>query len=121
MKLARFVTRLAGESVTIELKNGTIVSGTISGADMLMNTHLKSVKMSVKGRDPLQLDRLSVRGSTIRYIILPDSLPLDSLLLDDRPKKTRAQLAHIASTAGGAPSKVTDSLSSKQKGTKRHS
>lgn len=42
--------------------------------------------MHVKGREPVSLDTLSVRGSTIRYIILPDSLALDTLLIDDSPK-----------------------------------
>ena len=37
-----------------------------------MNTHLKAVKMTIKGRNPVSLDTLSVRGSNIRYIILPD-------------------------------------------------
>ena len=37
-----------------------------------MNTHLKAVKLAVKGRPPLALDHLSVRGSTVRYFILPD-------------------------------------------------
>jgi small nuclear ribonucleoprotein D1 len=56
------------------------------GVDVSMNTHLKSVKMSVKNKDPVQLDSLSIRGNNIRYYILPDSLPLDNLLLDDTPK-----------------------------------
>jgi len=51
-----------------------------------MNTHLKSVKMTVKNKDPVQLETLSIRGSNIRYFILPDSLPLDTLLIDDAPK-----------------------------------
>ena len=51
-----------------------------------MNTHLKSVKMTVKNRDPVQLETLSIRGNNIRYYILPDSLPLETLLLDDSPK-----------------------------------
>ena len=53
---------------------------------MSMNTHLKSVKMTVKNKDPVQLDTLSIRGNNIRYYILPDSLPLDTLLIDDTPK-----------------------------------
>lgn len=51
-----------------------------------MNTHLKAVKMTMKGREPVQLDALSIRGNNIRYFILPDSLPLDTLLVDDTPK-----------------------------------
>ncbi|CAJ0882330.1 2097_t:CDS:2, partial [Entrophospora sp. SA101] len=69
-----------------ELKNGTIVHGTITGVDMSMNIHLKTVKMTVKNKDPVNLDSLSIRGNTIRYFILPDSLPLDTLLVDDAPK-----------------------------------
>ena len=36
----------------------------------------------------MKLETLSIRGNNIRYFILPDSLPLDTLLIDDRPKKT---------------------------------
>ncbi|XP_071959321.1 small nuclear ribonucleoprotein Sm D1-like isoform X1 [Antedon mediterranea] len=86
MKLVRFLMKLSHETVTVELKNGTQVHGTITGVDVAMNTHLKSVKMTVKGREPVQLDTLVVRGNNIRYFILPDSLPLDTLLVDDTPK-----------------------------------
>jgi small nuclear ribonucleoprotein D1 len=78
--------KLNNEVVTIELKNGTVVHGTITGVDMSMNTHLKMVKMTVKNRDPVSLDTLGIRGNNIRYFILPDSLPLDTLLIDDSPK-----------------------------------
>ena len=51
-----------------------------------MNTHLKTVKMTLKGKEPITMETLSVRGNTIRHFILPDSLPLDTLLVDDTPK-----------------------------------
>ena len=48
-----------------------------------MNTHLKTVKMTLKNKSPVSRDTLSIRGSNIRYFILPDSLNLDALLVDD--------------------------------------
>eukprot|EP01102_Stenamoeba_stenopodia_P018388 TRINITY_DN6733_c0_g1_i1.p1 TRINITY_DN6733_c0_g1~~TRINITY_DN6733_c0_g1_i1.p1 ORF type:complete len:131 (+),score=34.48 TRINITY_DN6733_c0_g1_i1:353-745(+) len=86
MKLVRFLGKLANETVTIELKNGTVVQGTIFGVDVSMNTHLKTVKMTLKGKNPITLDTLSIRGNNIRYFILPDSLNLDTLLVDDTPR-----------------------------------
>ena len=53
---------------------------------MQMNTHLKTVKMTTRNHDPVSLDSLSIRGNNIRYFVLPDSLPLDTLLVDDAPK-----------------------------------
>ena len=54
---------------------------------MSMNTHLKTVKMTLKNKPPVSLDTLSIRGSNIRYYILPDSLNLDTLLGESAPTK----------------------------------
>jgi len=78
--------KLNNETVDIELKNGSIVHGTITGVDMQMNTHLKTVKLKMRNREPTTLDSLSIRGNNIRYFVLPDALPLDTLLVDDAPK-----------------------------------
>ncbi|KAK9898648.1 Sm-like ribonucleoprotein [Cystobasidium minutum MCA 4210] len=102
MKLIRFLMKLNNESVQIELKNGTQVSGTITAVDMAMNTHLKSVKMTVRNRSPQSLDSLSIRGSNIRYYILPDSLPLDTLLVDDAPKPKKKKTEADRGGRGGA-------------------
>ncbi|ODV91557.1 hypothetical protein CANCADRAFT_122 [Tortispora caseinolytica NRRL Y-17796] len=88
--------KLNSETVQIELKNGTVISGTITSVSPSMNTTMKTVKMAIKDRDPVALDYINIRGNTIRYIILPDALPLDTLLIDDAPKKksnTRPQPA----------------------------
>ncbi|KAI8812858.1 Sm-like ribonucleoprotein [Cladochytrium replicatum] len=102
MKLVRFLMKLNNETVTIELKNGTVVHGTITGVDMLMNTHLKSVKMTVRNKDPINLDSISIRGNNIRYYILPDYLQLDTLLIDDTPKaKSKKKEATVATRGRG--------------------
>ena len=55
MKLVRFLMKLNNETVAIELKNGTVVQGTVSGVDIAMNTYMKNVKVhccSVLHRTP---------------------------------------------------------------------
>jgi len=101
MKLVRFLMKLSHETVTIELKNGTQVHGTVTGVDIAMNTHLKAVKMTIKNKEPQNLDTLSIRGSNIRYYILPDALPLDTLLIDDGPKAKRGGRGGRGGVRGG--------------------
>ena len=95
MKLVRNLMRLSYETVTIELKNGTIVHGTVDCIDMAMNTHLRSVKMATKNKDPINLDTFSIRGNNVRYFILPEALPLDSLLIDESNIGSRAWLLRV--------------------------
>ncbi|MCJ1336314.1 hypothetical protein MMC09_001590 [Bachmanniomyces sp. S44760] len=60
--------------------------------------------MTPKGRDPISLDTINIRGSTIRYYILPDSLPLDTLLIDDAPKPKNKARKEVADRGGrGGP------------------
>lgn len=106
--------KLNNESVTIELKNGTVVQGTITGeeisffysenlflgVDVSMNTYLRNVKATIKGKNPIHQDFLSIRGNNIRYYILPDSLNLDTLLIDDTPKHALSRVQPKAGRGG---------------------
>jgi small nuclear ribonucleoprotein D1 len=82
MHLVRFLQKCANEQVTIELKNGTVVQGTLVSVDASMNAHMKNLKVTVKNKTPTPMDQLTIRGNTLRYVILPDHLPLDSLLAE---------------------------------------
>ncbi|EPS36396.1 hypothetical protein H072_10116 [Dactylellina haptotyla CBS 200.50] len=95
--------KCANETVTVELKNGTIIHGTITTVTPTMNTSLRTVRMTVRNREPQTLDTINIRGSTIRYFILPDSLPLDTLLIDDSVKaKNKARKEGDKDRGGGA-------------------
>ncbi|WRT66813.1 uncharacterized protein IL334_003776 [Kwoniella shivajii] len=94
--------KLNNETVTIELKNGTSVSGTITSVDPQMNTHLKSVKLTLRSQPVLSLDSIAIRGNNVRYFILPDSLPLDTLLVDDMPKAKKRKEGAVSAAARGA-------------------
>ncbi|KAK0423781.1 hypothetical protein QR680_008328 [Steinernema hermaphroditum] len=87
MKLVKFLMKLSHETVSIELKNGSTATGTILGVDISMNIHMRTVKISSKNQEPFTIDALTIRGNNIRYIHLPDALPLDTLLLDEEPKR----------------------------------
>ncbi|KAF7650981.1 hypothetical protein LDENG_00117500 [Lucifuga dentata] len=78
--------KLIHEAVATELNNGSQVHVSVAGVDVSRNTHLKAVKMTLKNREPTQLESLSIRGNNIRYFIIPDSLPRNTLLVDIEPK-----------------------------------
>lgn len=96
--------KLVNETVTIELKNGTVVQGTIIGVDINMNTHLKTVKLTLKKKNPILMDHLTIRGNNIRLFLLPDSLPLETLLVDDTAKQqAKAEKPKVKQIAKQAP------------------
>ncbi len=65
------------------------------GVDIRMNTTLANVKLTAKGKNPISLDHLTIRGNNIRYYLLPESLPLDTLLVDDIPKVTKQKVQMV--------------------------
>jgi small nuclear ribonucleoprotein D1 len=91
MKLVHFLRKLVRESVIIELKDNTIVEGTVVGVDSAMNTHVRLVNLRRPGQPPERLENMTVRGASIRYVILPEILNLGTLLEDDSPRKTRVR------------------------------
>lgn len=79
------------------MKNGTVVLGTITGVDVRMNTHLSKVKLTLKGKTPVGLDQLTIRGikiiifigNNIRYFHLSENLQIDNLLVDESISKSK--------------------------------
>lgn len=84
MKLVRFLMNLptlTNQAVTVELKNGNSVNGTILLCLPLMNLSLKNIKLSQPNQDPQLLSYINIRGNQIRQIILPDDLDVEMVLL----------------------------------------
>ncbi|KAH3687666.1 hypothetical protein WICPIJ_001351 [Wickerhamomyces pijperi] len=100
MKLVRFLMKLNNEVVQVELKNGTVIQGTIVTVTPTMNITLKKVKMTIKHRDAIQVDFINVRGNNIRNVILPDSINLDLLLQDSKSFSTSNKKRKTESTGG---------------------
>jgi small nuclear ribonucleoprotein D1 len=101
MKLVKFLQKLNRETVTIELKNGTVVSGTVVGVDATMNAHLRKVKVTLRGKNPVSYSTLSIRGNTIRSWILSESLNLDALLVEEKVKVSKvAAKGPVGASAG---------------------
>lgn len=84
-----FLQELGGTLVEIELKNSSIVSGEITNVDGKMNTFLKHAKITMKGHNPTQVEEYMVRGSTIRYIILPENMNTNDVLKKAASHKKR--------------------------------
>lgn len=75
-----------------------------TAVDPQMNTHLKSVKLTPRSHPgpPISLDSIAIRGNNIRYFTLPDSLPLDTLLVDDAPRAKKRKEGAAPRAARGA-------------------
>ena len=80
MKILQFFKKLLNEFITIELKNGIIIYGTLFKFDKSMNLYLKNVKKSFNREKSVYFDSVSIRGSRVRYIILPNWVNLDLIL-----------------------------------------
>ncbi|CAK9437633.1 uncharacterized protein LODBEIA_P20110 [Lodderomyces beijingensis] len=83
MKLVRFLMNIpnsTNQPVTVELKNGNIVHGTLLSANPQMNLNLKNVRLQQLYQDPILLQFINIRGNQIRQILLPDDLNIDAVL-----------------------------------------
>lgn len=80
MNLSIIFNRIINETITVELKNGIILHGTLLHSDKLMNLYLKKVKKINNSAFNLNLESISIRGNTIRYVILPIWINFDSIL-----------------------------------------
>lgn len=83
MNINTILKKILNETISIELKNGTLIYGILTKFDKSMNLYLKKVKKSFPYQKSIYFDFVSIRGSMVRYIILPDWINIDLILLEE--------------------------------------
>lgn len=73
-----------GNNVTIELKNGEVYRGLLNSSEDNMNCQLSNVTLTSRDGRTSRLQQVFLRGSMIRFIVLPDNLKNSPLLLKIR-------------------------------------
>ncbi len=63
-----------GHVVTIEMKNGQIYRGRLTDTEETMNCALNDVTSTARDGKVSKLEQVYVRGSYVKYIVLPDVL-----------------------------------------------
>ncbi|KAJ1556395.1 small nuclear ribonucleoprotein Sm D3 [Cladochytrium tenue] len=63
-----------GHVVTLELKSGFLYRGKLLDAEDNMNVQLKEVSVTARDGRVSQLDQVYIRGSQVRFFIVPDML-----------------------------------------------
>merc|ERR1712205_99564 len=63
-----------GHTVTVESKTGEVYRGQLLEAEDNMNCYIGSVTMIAKDGRTSKLEQVAIRGSQIRFLILPDML-----------------------------------------------
>lgn len=63
-----------GHAVSVEMKNGELYRGRMLAAEDNMNLQLSGVVHTSRDMQITRLEHVFLRGSQIRYIVLPDML-----------------------------------------------
>ncbi|KAF8910369.1 Sm-like ribonucleoprotein [Hymenopellis radicata] len=63
-----------GHIITVELKTGQLYRGKLAEAEDNLNISLKDITVTARDGRVSQLDQVYIRGSMIRFFIVPDML-----------------------------------------------
>lgn len=112
MQLIKFLYKLIGERLTIELKDGSSVEGTLVNITSNMNVTMQQINwLKPKMGQTIKLDNLNLRGNVIRQIILPDTINIDNLLNEVNHLRSVGQIKDNANKKRG---RDIDSLQNKR-------
>ena len=80
-----------GHIVTIELKNGELYRGKLAIAEDNMNCHLQDVSHTARDGKVTSLDAIYIRGSNVRFMILPDMIKNAPMFMPRDPTQVRGR------------------------------
>ncbi|OJT01925.1 Small nuclear ribonucleoprotein Sm D3 [Trametes pubescens] len=63
-----------GHVITVELKTGQLYRGKLAEAEDNLNISLKDITVTQRDGRVSQLDQVYIRGSMVRFFIVPDML-----------------------------------------------
>lgn len=63
-----------GHNVTVELKNGEMYRGHLDASEDTMNVQLTNVVHTARDGRTTKLEHVYLRGSQVRFVVLPDIL-----------------------------------------------
>lgn len=97
-----------GHIVTIEMKSGDLYRGTLVHVEDNMNCMLEHVNATMRDGKPIALEQCYLRGSQIRFCILPDMLKNAPMFKLAANAKNRAS---VLGAAGNKRAFATRSIS----------
>ncbi|KAJ1703699.1 U6 snRNA-associated Sm-like protein LSm2 [Rhynchospora pubera] len=77
-----YFKELVGKEVTVELKNDLAIRGTLLSVDQYLNIKLENTRVVDQDKYPhmLSVRNCFIRGSVVRYVLLPpDAVDIDIL------------------------------------------
>ncbi|EEC82919.1 hypothetical protein OsI_27848 [Oryza sativa Indica Group] len=77
-----YFKELVGKEVTVELKNDLAIRGTLHSVDQYLNIKLENTRVVDQDKYPhmLSVRNCFIRGSVVRYVLLPqDGVDIDIL------------------------------------------
>ena len=74
MFISQLLHEATGHIITLELKSGETYRGKLLDTEDNMNLQLKDIAMTSRDGRVTQLEQVYVRGSSIKFIIVPDML-----------------------------------------------
>lgn len=91
-----------GHIVTVETLTGEIYRGKLTDAEDNMNIQMQNVTMTSRNGSTEQLQKIYIRGSQIRFMILPDMLKNAPMLNAQKKDHQRMGRGRGAPGRGGA-------------------